>query len=167
MMMKATDRPTRSRLLLSVLASAAALLAAAPAVPAVAGTKTDSATQPMMPHEMKYEGIRYVTGGVGSSEAKAFEQMMDKYPLAIELVKKQKGVQHEAFTASAMVRISSHEGKQIFSAEAKGPYMLVDLAPGRYSMTATLNDVTLHKREFTVEKGKTTRETLVFPAEAG
>jgi hypothetical protein len=150
--------------LLSALVTAGALFAVAPIAPAMANPPASTASQKSLPAEAQYGGIHYLTGGVGAGEAKAFEDAMQKYALAIELAEKQKGSRHDAFTAGAMVRISDHGGKEIFNAKARGPFMLVQLDPGEYSMTATLNNHTLHKREFTVERGKSTRETFVFPA---
>lgn len=161
--MKTTAQPNRYPFLLSVLLAAGGLFAAVPAVPAMAKTETGASSQTTLPQEMQHGGIHYLTGGAGTGEAKAFKAAMQKYSLAIELVERQKGSKHEAYTADAMVGISDHAGKEIFNARAKGPFMLVQLEPGKYSMSATLNDHTLHKRDLMVEKGKTTHETFVFP----
>jgi hypothetical protein len=161
--MKTTVQAKPSRLLLAALVASGALFAAAPAMASAAASTASTSTRPQ---EMQYGSIHYLTGGIGTGEAKAIKETMHKYALAVELAEKQKGATHEAFTAGAIVRISDHGGKEIFNARAEGPFMLVQLEPGKYSMTATLNDHALHTREFTIVKGKTTRETLVFPAAA-
>jgi len=161
--MKTTAQRNRYPWLLSVLLAAAGLVAAAPATPAMAKSETGASRQTMLPQEMQYGGIHYLTGGAGTGEAKAFKEAMQRYSLAIELIERQKGSKHGAYTADAMVRISDHADKEIFNARAKGPFMLVQLEPGKYSMSATLNDHTPHKGDVMVEKGKTTHETFVFP----
>ncbi len=153
------------RQLSAILATTAAAFAIGAAVPAYAATEP---AQPMgqatLPMEQHYAGIAYVTGGVGENQAKAFEQNLHKYPLAIELLEKQKTAKHDEFTAKANVSIADHTGKQVFKAQATGPFMLVQLDPGKYSVTATLGRDTIHRKDVMIEKGRTARETIVFPA---
>ncbi len=152
------------RQLSAILATTAAAFAIGAAVPAYAATEP---AQPMgqatLPMEQHYAGIAFVTGGVGEGQTKAFEQNLHKYPLAIELLEKQKTAKRDEFTANANVSIADHTGRQVFKAQATGPFMLVQLEPGKYSVTATLGKDTIHRKDVMVEKGKTTRETIVFP----
>lgn len=167
--MKPLSRIPHPPVLLSALLAAGALFAVAdmPAASAATPPAATAKAADTLPPELQYAGIHYVTGGVGVSEAKAFRAAEHQYPLAIELAAKQKGAKHDALTAGAQIRIADDGGKEIFNAEAKGPFMLIRLDPGRYSLTATLDGHTVHKRHFTVGSGKSTRETVVFPATAG
>jgi hypothetical protein len=153
-----------NRVLLALLATTAAAFAIAPARPAFADTPATSLTPASMPAEQHYDGVAYATGGVGANEAKAFEQNMNKYPLAIELLEKVPAAKRDEFTANAQVSITDHTGKEVFKATAGGPFMLVQLQPGKYSMTATLGQRTIRRANIMVEKGKTARETVVFPS---
>lgn len=153
-----------NRVLLALLATTAAAFAIAPARPAFAAEPATSLTQATMPAEQHSMGIAYATGGVGAAEAKAFEQNLHKYPLAIELLEKAPATKRDEFTANAQVSITDRTGKEVFKATAGGPFMLVQLQPGKYSLAATLGKQTIHRANIVVEKGKTARETVVFPA---
>jgi hypothetical protein len=164
--MKTNLRTSRSHLRLASLAALATLVAA-PALPAAARTASGAATAVSLPQEMTQGSIHYLTGGTSSDEASAFKEAMQSYPLAIELAEKQASSKHDAYTADAQIRITDNAGKSIFSARAKGPFMLVQLPPGRYSLSATLNHHTLTRSDVMIELGKTARETFVFPAGTG
>jgi hypothetical protein len=153
---------TAAVLIASVLTGGAAFTLAPAALAAGTAATSAAATAPL-PAEKKYEGIAYVTGGVGEGQAKAFEEALKNYPLAIEIVQKQRDSKVDEFTAYADVKIMDHAGKEIFKAKAEGPFVLVRLDPGKYSMTVSYQKHTLHRNKFTVAKGKTTRETFVFP----
>ncbi len=114
-----------------------------------------------MPAEQYQGSVGYVTGGVGQAEAKLFEQHTSKYPLAIELLKR--AGKTDEFTAYAMVRISDASGRAVLDAKAGGPFMLVDLAPGRYSIQASLEGHTLRKSPVVVAPEGTARATFEFP----
>lgn len=152
---------TTALLIASLLAGGAAVTLVPAAYAAAPATTTAAAAK--LPAEQKYEGIAYTTGGIGADEAKAFQQAMNKYPLAIEVVQKETAGKRDEFTANAKIRIMDHAGKEIFNAKAGGPFMLVRLEPGKYSMTASYEKHTLHRNDFTVAKDKTTHETFVFP----
>jgi hypothetical protein len=136
---------------LGLLAAAAAFLC----VPALA-------TGSGLPPEHHAGDVGYVTGGIGEREARLFEQDMPRHRLAIELL--EHAGTREAFTADATVRISDRQGRTLLDARAEGPFMLVDLPPGRYTVSATLNRDTLVKRAAIVAPGKLARATFEFPA---
>lgn len=128
-------------------------------------TGTTAALAATLPAEQHNSGIAYTTGGIGAEQATAFKEAMNRYPLAIELVQKEKSGKRDEFIADAQVRITDHAGKEVFNAKADGPFMLVKLEPGKYSMTASYETHTLHRNDFTVASGRTTHETFVFPAD--
>lgn len=122
-----------------------------------------------LPAPRQADGISYVSGGDDYRAAKTFENSLGKYPLAIELLEKagpgsvkDNHVTNE-FTANAKVDIVDRTGKTVFAAESAGPFMLVKLPPGRYSMTAQLGKTTLRKSDFWVKNGATERATFIFP----
>ncbi len=76
------------------------------------------------------QGVRYYNGGVGVDERKALPQL---YPLKIVLAT-DKGL----FLNDADVIIRSG-GKEIIRVKAdRGPWIVADVAPGSYSVEATL-----------------------------
>jgi hypothetical protein len=52
----------------------------------------------------------------------------------------------------------------VLDTRASGPFLLVDLAPGRYSIVASLNQKTLRKSAVVVTRDKLARATFEFPA---
>ncbi len=129
---------------------------------AVLAGPASAAVKPMMPAEQYQGSVGYLTGGIGKSEAQAFEQQMGRHRLAIELL--EHAGKAEEFTADARVKIVDARGRTVLDAEAAGPFMLVDLPPGRDSVVATLNHRTLKKRAVVVTQGQLARATFEFPA---
>jgi hypothetical protein len=117
-----------------------------------------------MPAEQYQGSVGFVTGGVGQDEAKMFEKELSKHPLAIELL--EHAGKRDEFTAHAMVKIADQHGHTVLEAKADGPFMLVDLPPGRYSIQATLNNTTLKKSGVMVARDKKARVMFEFPAHA-
>ena len=123
------------------------------AVPVMAAVVT-------MPAEQYQGPVGFVTGGVGREEAKLFEQQSTRHPLAVELLERA-GKSNE-FTADATVRIADQHGRTVLDTKADGPFLLVDLAPGRYSIQATLDRETLKKSSVMVARDKTARAIFEF-----
>jgi hypothetical protein len=84
-----------------------------------------------------------------------------RHSLAIELL--QRAGKRDDFTAYAMVKIADSKGHTVLDAKADGPFMLVDLAPGRYSIQAKLNNDTLKKSSVWIAPDKTTHAIFEFP----
>jgi hypothetical protein len=133
-------------------------LGVAPAAPAAFAAVT------AMPPQMRQGSVGYVSGGIGAGEARRFEQAFAQHPLAIELL--EHAGKREEFTANAHVRILDRQGHAVLDTRAGGPFMLVDLKPGRYSIVATLGSQTLRKRAAYVHAGTTARATFEFPSSA-
>lgn len=125
------------------------------AVPALAAIE--------MPAEQHQGSVGYVTGGIGQSEAKLFDNRLTDHPLAIELL--EHAGKREEFTANAAVKIADMHGHTVLDTKAGGPFMLVDLPSGRYSITAALGNNKLRKMIW-VARDKTTRATFEFQAGA-
>ena len=146
--------------------SAGALLACGlvvtPFVAGAAATTAAAAAATSFP-EQQYRGIAYATGGISPDEAAAYRAESGKYPLAVEIVEKEApNMKRDEFTARAQVQIKRGD-KTVFDSRAAGPFMLVRLDPGVYSITATLGTHTLHKSHVHVAAGKTAHELFEFP----
>jgi len=144
-------------------------LTAVSAAMAVAGLATvtvtvpvSAAVNPRMPAEQHQGSVEYVTGGIGKAEARLFERQMSRHRLAIELL--EHAGRAEEFTADARVRITDARGRSVLDTKAAGPFLLVDLPPGRYSIIASLKNRTLKKSSVVVTHGKLARATFEFPA---
>jgi type IV secretory pathway TrbL component len=133
---------------------------------AVAGFATltgpaSAAVRPQMPAEQHQGSVGFVTGGIGEAEARMFKRQMGQHRLAIELL--EHAGKAEEFTADARVRIADAHGRTVLDTQAGGPFLLVDLPPGRYSIVATLNHRTLRKPAVVVMRNKMARATFEFP----
>ena len=81
--------------------------------------------------------LAWVSGGIGESQAKAFEHASPRYPLTLEFIVKpdRKGARAE-FTAAVPVKVTGKNGKELLSATSQGPFMLIELPHGRYTVIA-------------------------------
>jgi hypothetical protein len=127
----------------------------------LAGAAMSASATTMPLQEQHYGQIAYATGGIGENEAKRFESEMSRYPLAIEVF--EKGYKREEFTAGADVKIADQHGHTVFDAKTGGPFLLVKLPKGKYSIEASLKDKTLPRRSVYVEPGHTARAVFEFP----
>jgi hypothetical protein len=81
------------------------------------------------------QGRPFVTGGVGAEEMDTLNSEKKQYALAILTASKGSG----AFLADVHIRITDAQSRQVLDTVLDGPWLLVDLPPGRYQVEATLN----------------------------
>ena len=110
---------------------------AAQATGAVGGTVTDTSSAgnanggglPQIQHQ---GDVSYVSGGVGQDESKALERERSHWPLSMQFI----GPGSD-FLADVHVRIVDAHNNEVLHADSLGPFMLVKLRPGRYTVHAT------------------------------
>ena len=110
---------------------------AAQATGAVGGTVTDTSSAgnanggglPQIQHQ---GDVSYVSGGVGQDESKALERERSHWPLSMQFT----GPGSD-FLADVHVRIVDVHNNEVLHADSLGPFMLVKLRPGRYTVHAT------------------------------
>lgn len=73
----------------------------------------------------------YITGGVSIEEAYSLEAARDDYRLWLVTADRHSG----AWLAGARATIRDDSGNEVLQTTLQGPYLLVDLAPGRYKVT--------------------------------
>jgi len=98
--------------------------------------------------EKAYEGIPYISGGVGQEERDALAAKSKDYNL--KLMFAAKGGEYHA---DIKVSITDSRGKQIFSAVADGPWFFTNLPAGKYTVTATMKD-SAKSSKVNIVKGK-------------
>jgi hypothetical protein len=106
----------------------------------VGGTTTDATSagnengggMPQIQHE---GAVSYVSGGVGLDESTALKQAEHHWPLAMRFT----GPTAD-YLADVHVRIVGPQGADVLSTDSRGPYMLVKLPPGRYTVHARYKD---------------------------
>jgi len=91
--------------------------------------------------DTKYsQGIAYVTGGVGQSEAVAILAEAKEWPLMLELSQIENG--RGVWIAGAVIKGINTKKQVIFDALADGPYMLINFVPGDYVLEADYQGAT-------------------------
>jgi hypothetical protein len=79
------------------------------------------------------DGIAFAAGGVSVSEQQDLERHKDRFSLWVTTAAKKSG----AYLADVQVKISDGAGKVLFNAPISGPWLFIDLPPGRYTVEAT------------------------------
>jgi hypothetical protein len=86
--------------------------------------------------QIEHQGdIAYVSGGVGSDESAALKRAEHQWPLALRFT----GPGAD-YLADVHVRIVGAHDADVLKADSHGPYMLVKLPPGRYTVHARYKD---------------------------
>ena len=88
-----------------------------------------------MPQIQHQGDIAYVSGGVGSDESDALKRAAHHWPLAMRFT----GPGAD-YLADVHVRIVGPHDTEVLKADSRGPYMLVKLPPGRYTVHAQYKD---------------------------
>lgn len=103
--------------------------------------------------------VSYLTGGIGSDESRAIRAELGKHPLSITLAARSEG--KDVFVAAVPVVIRDAGGKVILEVTSEGPYLLADLPPGRYQVTAIYRGEE-KRAQAEVAAGKPARLTFVW-----
>jgi hypothetical protein len=116
-----------------------------------------SAASAALPATRTQGEATFVTGGVGIDEARAMRAAEKHYPLSLLLVERAKP--RDEFLAAVDVKVTNGKGETQLQTTSDGPYVLMSLPDGRYTITAEHDGKTL-TRQATVKAGKP--EQLVF-----
>lgn len=107
------------------------------ALPVAAAMMTQSA----LPQPNTENGVTYMSGGIGETEAAAMKQEAKHYSLSMVF----SANKDNEYLADVRVTIKDATGKELLSTVSNGPIMLVKLPAGRYSVAADLDGKTLHR----------------------
>jgi len=113
-----------------------------------------------LPPERVHGVASYLSGGVSDGEAQRFQAAFKKYPLIVELYE-HSGARDE-YTADADVRITDHKGAMVLEQRADGPFMLVRLPAGDYTVSASLHGESLPGHKVHVTDSGHARSVFVF-----
>ncbi|KLN56638.1 hypothetical protein [Variovorax paradoxus] len=107
-------------------------------------------------------GIEYMSGGIGSDEAKLMETVAPRWPATFEFaIKDHKGAE---FASDVRVTVrDSHGAVLLDNVESAGPFMVARLDPGTYEVEARLRGNTL-KQTLQVMPGAPARVAFLWPA---
>ena len=96
---------------------------------------------PFPPKQGSFEGIPYITGGVGLGERELMNTMARDFNLKLSFATAPSG----KYLSDVQVVISRADGGTVFEAVSEGPWLFTRLPAGHYSVTATAEGRTLHQ----------------------
>lgn len=99
---------------------------------ALAAAASSAFAQAPMPQPKTQGNVTYLSGGAGSEEVDYLKSQMKDYSLAL-MFSRTGG----DYAANVAVAIKDGRGNTVFEAPSTGPYLLVKLPSGKYSVTAT------------------------------
>ena len=100
-----------------------------------------------------YQGIPYVSGGVGVDEREAFAAMGKDYSLKLMFA-----IKGGEYLSDVKVEISDSIGKKVLEAVADGPWFFTNLPPGKYKVNVTMMGKT---QQNVVNIGKDKKQTTL------
>lgn len=103
--------------------------------------------------------VRYLSGGIGAAEVAAIKAEAARFALSLTFAKRSEG--HDVFLATVPVTIHDAAGVTVLDVVSDGPYLLVDLAPGAYKITARHHEEA-KTREVTLGAGAPQRVTFLW-----
>lgn len=107
------------------------------------------AGKPPAPGEREANGVRYLTGGVGITEADKLRAVRDEFSLQLTFTGS-----GGKFLAGVDTRLLGADGKQVFSTVSDGPFLFVHMPPGQYRVVASY-------------QGQTREDNVTVPAQGG
>jgi hypothetical protein len=82
--------------------------------------------------QSEYQGIPYVSGGVGSEEREQFDAIGKNYSIKLVFAGKS-----GEYVEDIKVEILDSIGKKVLNAVSEGPWFFSKLPPGKYTVTVT------------------------------
>jgi hypothetical protein len=101
-------------------------------------------------------------GWIGAAEVKLLRAERDRYSLRILTVAKPSG----AYLADVHVRIQDAQGHNVFDSGLDGPWLMIDLPVGHYSVQAERKGQTL-RSSASISVGHARELVFRFPSSAG
>ena len=114
-----------------------------------------------LPAVQKSGAVEYLSGGVGLDESAAIKSASGQWPLSVVFSVQADG--RAQFASDVKLQIHDAKGALALDVTASGPYLLARLAPGSYTLRATLDGKTL-ERKVQVKAGSSAKVELVWPA---
>jgi hypothetical protein len=115
------------------------------------------------PREHRQGSVAYLSGGIGEEEREAIKAAAASYPLTLELATT--GPQRNPYIADARVEIRDTTGRAVLDATAQGPFVLVRLPEGTYTVDVDWNDAE-QRRVVQIAPDKHQHLVLEFPRSA-
>jgi len=123
---------------------------------ALAGLQALAWAQPSLERGQTLRGEPFLAGGIGQDEIAALRLARGGYDLSVTTAARRSG----AYLADVRLRIRDEAGQLVFDRVLGGPWLLVDLKPGRYALEASRAGE-VQKATVAVAAG-TTREQVFY-----
>lgn len=107
------------------------------ALPALAQSGPGTASQV---EERSYNGVPYITGGVGIEERAALEERMGDYNLKLIFA-----LEEGNYLSNVDVTVADTSGNTVLQTTTNGPWLAARLPEGRYTVRATIQGETQEK----------------------
>lgn len=112
-----------------------------------------------IPETQHSNGVAYISGGVGEDEALAMVVESKQWPLMLELSQLENG--RGVWIFGAQIKITNDQKKVIFDAISEGPYILINLEPGTYSIEAAYQGV-VQKQSVALKVGQNQKLSIFW-----
>ena len=116
-------------------------------------------TWAQIPPTQYSQGISYITGGVGDEESSAILAQAKQWPLLLELSQLENG--RGVWIFGSQIKILNAQNIVIFNAKAEGPYMLINLSAGEYTIVANYQGVE-QKRSISIKAGQAQKISIFW-----
>ena len=110
--------------------------AAPPAPSPATAAGPDESPAGGLPQVHSDRGIRYVSGGVGEGERAELDALSNQFNLRLLFAMQGSG----EYLSAVRVNILDARGETVLTAESKGPWFFAQLAPGDYTVEASVPD---------------------------
>jgi hypothetical protein len=107
------------------------------------------------------QGLRFVTGGITDDERDALSANSEPHGLKIVTVSRERG----EYLADARVIVADADGRQILDTRLDGPFLQVELEPGRYVVDVDFERNSM-KKEVAVSRDAPRELIFAFDADA-
>lgn len=101
---------------------------------AIAQTAGPPSNDVAAPAVREFEGVRYVTGGVGEGERTAILGMAQDFNLKLTFAEKSGD-----YLSGVKTLITGRDGRKVLELASEGPLVLAKLPPGPYRVSVTAN----------------------------
>ncbi|MGB0211088.1 carboxypeptidase regulatory-like domain-containing protein [Algiphilus sp.] len=127
------------------------------AVPAMAAEPATAARGDVLAVQESAGDVRFVTGGIGSTEREAMSERFGDWPLKIVNAQRD----DSAYVSGVAVTLRDADGATVLETTTEGPWLFADLQPGRYAIEARFDDQTV-ERSITVDDGGQQRTVMTW-----
>jgi len=107
------------------------------------------------------QGLRFVTGGITDDERDALGANSEPHGLKVVTVSRERG----EYLADAHVIVADANGRQMLDTRLDGPFLQVDLEPGRYIVDVEFERKSM-KKEVAVSRDAPRELIFAFDADA-